>query len=107
MTYTCEQLEQMSDDTLERKARQVTSAYPDIKFMPCTYDEHSHRLQDKALREHSVKYVAALEHLINPIIRHSSTWHQTYAALILKATRRQRTIAAILTLQSEPGGIRG
>ncbi|PZM63483.1 hypothetical protein [Paenibacillus dendritiformis] len=101
MTYTRVQLEEMTDETLERKARQLSNE--DSHFWPCTASNHSYILQDRALFVDSIKYIEALDHVMKPIIRHSSTWHTEYAALLFNATPRQRTIAAILALQGGTG----
>ena len=95
--YTREQLEQMTDHTLEHNARMITQSYA-ADFYPCTYADHSHEMQAQALRLNGIDYAV---HLCQAVGANEffSLAHYREIVKLLTATPRERTIAALMTLQ--------
>lgn len=98
VTYTLEQLEEMTNETLDRKARLFINE--DFIFSPCTEGNDSYILQERALLVDGIKYTRHLIYVTSgkKFDRRTVVFVEDIP-LLLRATPRQRTIAAILTLQ--------
>lgn len=103
VTYTREQILSWDDETLDRKARQIMGTKDSI---PATCKSDSWWLQEEAIEHDPERYVKELADVTE------ANWHWDGCegnmspegiAWLLQATPRQRTIAAILTLQGQGG----
>ena len=92
--YTLDQLERMDDHTLGHKAQVITGCYG-ADF----HTTDSLNLQDQALRLNGIDYAYNLNNVIGNNGNFYLLKEFKAIARMLNATPRERTIAAILTLQ--------
>ena len=95
--YTLERLQQMDDRTLEQKARMIMQAYG-AGFYPCTNADHSYLLERLALDINHIDYVSNLCVVASTESLHHLN-HLRDAAKLLQVTPKERTQAALLTIQ--------